>query len=56
VELTPTAVRLVDAGIAQHVANEQAMLAGLSDREQAQLDRLNRKLLAHLTARAAVPG
>jgi DNA-binding MarR family transcriptional regulator len=61
VELTPKAVRLVDAGIAQHVANEQAMLAGLSDREQAQLDRLNRKLLAHLTTRAApstavVPG
>ena len=56
VELTPTALRLVDAAVTRHVANEQAMLAGLSDREQAQLDRLNRKLLAHLTARAAAKG
>jgi hypothetical protein len=32
------------------------MLAGLSAREQAQLDRLNRKLLAHLTARASARG
>jgi DNA-binding MarR family transcriptional regulator len=55
VELMPKAVRLVDAAVTRHVANEQAMLAGLSDREQAQLDRLNRKLLAHLTARRESP-
>jgi DNA-binding MarR family transcriptional regulator len=49
VELTPAAVKAVDAGIRRHVANEQQMLSALSDREQAQLDRLLRKLLAHLT-------
>jgi DNA-binding MarR family transcriptional regulator len=52
VELTPKAIRLVDAAVTRHVANEQAMLAGLSANEQAQLDRLNRKLLAHLNAHA----
>ena len=48
VELTPAAVTAVDAAIRRHVANEQQMLSGLGDREQAQLDRLLRKLLAHL--------
>jgi DNA-binding MarR family transcriptional regulator len=49
VELTPATVEAVDVAIRRHVANEQQMLSALSDREQAQLDRLLRKLLAHLT-------
>jgi DNA-binding MarR family transcriptional regulator len=49
VELTDVGLRGVDAAVTRHVANEQAMLAGLSERESAQLDRLLRKLLAHLT-------
>ncbi|WCB92571.1 hypothetical protein DSM104299_01267 [Baekduia alba] len=48
VELTPAAVQALDVAIHRHVANEQEMLAGLNDREQAQLDRLLRKLLQHL--------
>jgi DNA-binding MarR family transcriptional regulator len=48
VELTERALALVDAGVTRHVANEAAMLAALSDREQQQLDRLLRKLLAGL--------
>jgi DNA-binding MarR family transcriptional regulator len=48
VELTPTALALVDAGIHAHVAGEQQMLSVLSEREQAQLDRLLRRLLTHL--------
>jgi DNA-binding MarR family transcriptional regulator len=50
VELTPSAVQAVDAAVRAHVANEQRMLSVLSANEQAQLDRLLRKLLAHLTA------
>jgi DNA-binding MarR family transcriptional regulator len=49
VELTDLGLRGVDAAVTRHVANEQAMLAGLSARESEQLDRLLRKLLAHLT-------
>jgi DNA-binding MarR family transcriptional regulator len=49
VELTPTALRAVDAAVTEHLANEQAMLSVLGDREQQQLDRIMRKLLAHLT-------
>jgi DNA-binding MarR family transcriptional regulator len=49
VELTPRALKLVDAGVRAHVAGEQELLSALTEREQAQLDRLTRKLLAHLT-------
>jgi DNA-binding MarR family transcriptional regulator len=52
VELTPAAVGMIDTAIHRHVANERAMLSALSDREQQQLDRLLRKLLAHLSTRA----
>jgi DNA-binding MarR family transcriptional regulator len=51
VQLTPAALKAVDAAVTEHVANEQRMLSALSAGEQAQLDRLTRKLLAHLTAR-----
>jgi DNA-binding MarR family transcriptional regulator len=52
VELTEVGRRAVDAAISRHVANEQEMLETLSAREREQLDRLHRKLLAHLTAGA----
>jgi DNA-binding MarR family transcriptional regulator len=48
-ELTDLGLRGVDVAATRHVANEQAMLAALSRRESEQLDRLLRKLLAHLT-------
>lgn len=48
VELTDEAVGIVDAGVTRHVENEAEMLSVLSEREQAQLDRLLRKLLAGL--------
>jgi DNA-binding MarR family transcriptional regulator len=51
VELTPGALRAVDAAVTEHVANEQQMLSVLSAGEQAQLDRVMRKLLTHLAAR-----
>jgi DNA-binding MarR family transcriptional regulator len=56
VELTDVGLRGVDAAVTRHVANEQAMLAGLSERESAQLDRLLRKLLAHLTGAGTPAG
>lgn len=56
VELTPEAVKVVDRAIEEHLAHEQAMLEALSERELAQLDRLNRKLLAHLGERAGAAG
>jgi DNA-binding MarR family transcriptional regulator len=52
VELTDAARAAVDEAVTRHVANEQDMLAVLSANEQAQLDRITRKLLAHLGARA----
>ena len=48
VELTRSGHRLVDDLVAEHVANEEQMMSGLSVRERAQLTRLTRKLLAHL--------
>jgi DNA-binding MarR family transcriptional regulator len=50
VELTPAGRRLVDEVVGDHVENEREMLAGLSERERAQFDRLLRTLLAHLAA------
>jgi DNA-binding MarR family transcriptional regulator len=50
IELTPKGRRLVDEAVTRHVDNEARMLAGLGAREREQLDRLNRKLLAHLEA------
>jgi DNA-binding MarR family transcriptional regulator len=48
IRLTPKGRKLVDDVVGGHVQNEQAMLAGLSDREREQLTRMLRKLLAHL--------
>jgi DNA-binding MarR family transcriptional regulator len=50
VELTAAGRRMVDRLVGEHVANEQQMLSGLSEREREQLTRLTRKLLAHLTS------
>jgi len=49
VELTPEAKALVDASIERHVANEQEMIAPLTARDRAELRRILRKLLAHLS-------
>jgi DNA-binding MarR family transcriptional regulator len=50
VQLTDEGLRLGDEAVTRHVENEQRMLAPLSERERATLDRLTRRLLAHLTA------
>jgi DNA-binding MarR family transcriptional regulator len=56
VELTPKGRQLVDEVVGRHLDNEQAMLAGLSERDRAQLTRLMRKLLAHLEGREGREG
>jgi DNA-binding MarR family transcriptional regulator len=49
VELTPEAVELVDRAIERHVAGEQEMIAPLTQGDRAELRRILRKLLAHLS-------
>ena len=49
IELTGEGRRLVDALVADHVANEEEMLSPLTQRERDQLVRITRKLLAHLS-------
>jgi DNA-binding MarR family transcriptional regulator len=48
VELSAKGLKLVDAGVTEHVAREQEMLSPLSARERAELTRITRKLIAHL--------
>jgi DNA-binding MarR family transcriptional regulator len=48
VQLTDSGRELVDEAVTGHVANEQRMLAPLSERERATLDRLTARLLEHL--------
>ncbi len=48
VELTDHGRRVVDDAVTRHVANEEEMLAPLSERERATLDRLTARLLQHL--------
>ena len=48
VQLTDEALGMVDKAVTEHVANEQRLLAALSERDREQLDRLARKLLAAL--------
>lgn len=45
VQLTDAGLKLVDEAVTVHVDNERRLLAGLSERERAQLDRLVGKLL-----------
>jgi DNA-binding MarR family transcriptional regulator len=46
VSLTRKGLAAVDAAVVDHVANEKALLAPLTQAEQAELDRLLKKLLA----------
>ena len=48
VRLTAKGKALIDAATSQHVANEERLLAGLSEREQLQLGEVLRKLLLSL--------
>lgn len=48
VELTAKAKRLLDRALPSHLANEERLLAPLSSRERASLDRLLAKLIAPL--------
>jgi DNA-binding MarR family transcriptional regulator len=50
VQLTARGRELVDEAVTGHVANEQRMLAPLSEQERATLDRLTATLLEHLAA------
>ena len=50
VQLTEHGRKLVDAAVTEHVANEQRILSVLSEREIDALNRITRKLLAHLSA------
>lgn len=52
VQLTEAGRELVDQVLVAHLANERALLAGLSRAEQASLAELLRKLLLHLGDRA----
>ena len=52
VQLTERGRALVDEAVVRHVENETEMLAPLSERERATLDRLARRLLAHLGAQS----
>ena len=54
VELTDQGLTAIDAAVTDHVANEEQLLAALSDRERAALDRTLRKLLDALTADESV--
>ena len=49
VQLTDKGRELADEAVTRHVQNEQQMLESLSERERAALDRLTRRLLAHLS-------
>ena len=48
VELTDHGRHVVDDAVTRHVDNEEEMLAPLTERERATLDRLTAKLLQHL--------
>ena len=48
VELTAEGKRQVDAAVTQHGAGEQDMIAPLTQQDRADLDRVTRKLIAHL--------
>jgi DNA-binding MarR family transcriptional regulator len=50
VELTDEGRRLVDEAVTKHTVAQQATVAALSARDRADLDRVTRKLIAHLSA------
>jgi DNA-binding MarR family transcriptional regulator len=49
VELTEEGRRQVDLAVTAHAANQREMLAPLTDRDRADLDRVVRKLITHLS-------
>ena len=49
VELTPEGRRLVDEAVTKHAAGQAEAVAPLTSRDRADLDRVIRKLVAHLT-------
>ncbi|MFC8731729.1 MarR family winged helix-turn-helix transcriptional regulator [Luteimicrobium sp. NPDC057192] len=48
VELTPEGKRLVDEAVTTHTAGQQDVVAALSAEDRGDLDRVTRKLIAHL--------
>jgi DNA-binding MarR family transcriptional regulator len=50
VELTPEGRSLADELVTRHVQNEERMMSGLTRQERRTLEKLMRKLLAHLQA------
>jgi DNA-binding MarR family transcriptional regulator len=50
VELTPDGRRLADELVTTHVENEERLMSGLTREERRTLERIMRKLLAHLEA------
>lgn len=48
VSLTAKGRRVVDAAVADHIANEERLLGGLADSEREALERLLRKLMRHV--------
>jgi DNA-binding MarR family transcriptional regulator len=48
VELTEKGRHQADAAVTQHAANQQDMIAALTRRDRADLDRVTRKLITHL--------
>ncbi|MFB7800131.1 MarR family winged helix-turn-helix transcriptional regulator [Isoptericola sp. NPDC056134] len=49
VELTPEGLRLVDEAVTKHAAGQADAVAPLTSRDRSDLDRVTRKLVAHLT-------
>lgn len=49
VELTPEGLRLVDEAVTKHAAGQADAVAPLTSRDRADLDRVTRKLVTHLT-------
>jgi DNA-binding MarR family transcriptional regulator len=53
VALSPAGLALIDGAVTGHVANQQAIVSGLTDEEQAQLSALLAKLLAVNSGKAS---
>lgn len=50
IALTDEGRRLVDEAVTTHTANQQQIVAALTPTDRADLDRITRRLIAHLTA------
>jgi DNA-binding MarR family transcriptional regulator len=56
VELTPEGRKLADELVTTHVQNEERLMSGLTRDERRTLEKIMRKLLAHLQATPHRPG